>query len=226
MNLLYPRRCPVCQEILEDQNSLICAGCRKTIVPIHEPRCFLCGRPVKEAEEYCPDCRKEPHVFDQGRGIFLYDDRMKRSIMSCKYGGCREYSRFYARAMYIYGGRKIKEWKPQVIVPVPLYAGDRRRRGFNQAECIAEELSAYTGIRQEELVRKVRRTKHQKELSAGQRRQNLKEAFVVTEPVKGLRVLVVDDVYTTGATMDAMALCLKEKGAQKVFFLAVCTAVQ
>lgn len=186
----------------------------------------MCGRPVYETEEYCPDCRKGSHVFDQGRGIFLYNDRMKRSMMKYKYGGCREYGRFYAKAMYVYGKPEIKEWAPQIIVPVPLYAGDRRRRGFNQAEYIASELAGYTGIPHAELVRKTRRTKHQKELSAQMRRQNLEEAFAVTKPVEGLRILIVDDIYTTGATMDAMAKCLREKGAEKVCFLTVCTAIQ
>ena len=181
---------------------------------------------MAETAEYCQDCCKDTHIFDQGQGIFLYDDRMKYSIMRYKYSGCREYSRFYAKSMQVYAGHKIKEWKIQLIVPVPLYSADQRKRGFNQAGAIARELSVYTRIPYSEIVAKVNRTKHQKELSASMRRQNLREAFYVADSVKGLNILIVDDVYTTGATMDAMAQCLKEKGAEKVCFLTVCTAIR
>lgn len=223
LNVLYPRCCPVCHEILADQNRLICERCERELQPVKHPRCFKCGKPVEEGEEYCLDCRSHPHIFTQGRGIFLYDERMRRSITRYKYYGCREYGYFYGRAMCRYGRDEIERWKPDLIVPVPLHKSKERSRGFNQSAVLAEVLSRFTGIPSDcMLVRKVVRTRSQKKLTAHQRQENLKKAFCVTKPVKGRKILVVDDVYTTGSTMDAMASCLMEKGAENVYFLTVC----
>ena len=176
-----------------------------------------------EKGEYCADCLRHPHIFDQGRGIFVYDDRMRKSVLRYKYSGCREYGEFYARAMYLYGNRDVRDWNPDLIVPVPVHRTKLRMRGFNQAAFLAEKLGDYTGIPvRQKLVLKIRKTKSQKKLSAVQRRKNLEEAFLVNEDVLGKRILVVDDVYTTGSTIDAMASCLKKKGASAVYFLTVC----
>ena len=221
LNVFYPRCCPVCQKILKDQNRLICPECEKKLKPIGQPRCYLCGKPVEKGE-YCADCLRHPHIFDQGRGIFVYDDRMRKSVLRYKYSGCREYGEFYARAMYLYGSRDVRDWNPDLIVPVPVHRTKLRMRGFNQAAFLAEKLGDYTGIPvRQKLVLKIRKTKSQKKLSAVQRR-NLEEAFLVNEDVLGKRILVVDDVYTTGSTIDAMASCLKKKGASAVYFLTVC----
>lgn len=223
LNIFYPRCCPVCQKILKDQNRMICPECEGMLQPIRHPRCYRCGKPVEQGE-YCKDCLTRRHHFDQGRGIFVYDDKMRRSITRYKYYGCREYGDFYARAMYLYGGQELKQWQPDLIVPVPVHKEKLRMRGFNQSAYLAEQLSRYTGIPADMgLVEKVRKTKSQKKLNAFQRRKNLEAAFRVNRSVKGKRILVVDDVYTTGSTVDAMAVCLRKKGAEKVYFLTVCT---
>ena len=222
LNVFYPRCCPVCQKILKDQNRLICPECEKKLKPIGQPRCYLCGKPVEKGE-YCADCLRHPHIFDQGRGIFLYDDRMKYSIMKYKYFGCREYSRFYGRALYLYGRDQLALWKPDVIVPVPLHWRKLRKRGFNQAELLAEELAKSAGIPVDvSLLKKSRATRSQKKLDAAGRKKNLKKAFQVVGNPSGMRILLIDDVYTTGSTMDVLAHALLEKGASHVFFLTVC----
>ena len=143
--------------------------------------------------------------------------------MKYKYFGRREYGRFYAKAMCLYAGKELERWKPDIIVPVPLHWKKQRMRGFNQAAFLAEEISKLTGIPADAaLVKKTKKTRSQKKLDAAQRRKNLKEAFQVSKEVKGKKILVVDDVYTTGSTMDAMASCLLEKGACKVWFLTLC----
>ena len=223
LDIFYPRCCPVCQKILKDQNRMICPDCEKNLQPIRHPRCYCCGKPL-ESGEYCRDCSSHGHHFEQGLGIFVYDDKMRRSITRYKYYGCREYGDFYARAMYLYGKNELAHWKPDLIVPVPIHKTKLRMRGFNQAAYLAERLSQYTGIPAEtELVEKVRKTKSQKKLNAIQRRKNLEAAFRVKGHLRGRTVLVVDDVYTTGSTVDAMAVCLKKNGAGNVYFLTVCT---
>ena len=224
LNAFYPRHCPVCHEILEDQGRMICRRCEKELSPITEPCCFKCGKPVGPGEEYCSDCLKREHLYDQGRGIFVYDDKMRVSLTRFKYFGCREYGDFYARAMCIYAEKEIKRWKPDLIVPVPLHKRKQRMRGFNQSAYLAGKISSFTGIPADlTLVTKPHRTRSQKKLTAYQRQINLREAFCVKRNIEGSRILVVDDVYTTGSTMDAMAHVLREKGAYKIWFLTVCT---
>lgn len=208
---------------MRNPHSLLCPECASDLRPITEPRCYRCGRPVREDEEYCRDCAAHPKAFTRGQGIFLYDERMKHSVLRYKYQGCREYGRFYARAMYQYGGKAIRGWRPDLLVPVPLYPRKQRMRGFNQAQYLAQELSTYTGIPADAgLVRKIRPTRSQKKLNARERSRNLKDAFWVTRRVDGLRILLIDDVYTTGSTMDAMAHCLRRAGASEIFFLTLC----
>lgn len=166
---------------------------------------------------------EHPGVYRQGRGIFLYDDQMKASVMRFKYSGCREYGRFYGKAMYHYGFSDLQRWRPDVLVPIPMYWKKQRMRGYNQAEILASELSRYSGIPADStLLRKTHSTKSQKKLDALQRKRNLKDAFSVTKSVSEMRILLVDDVYTTGSTIDAAAQSLLENGAAEIFFLTLC----
>lgn len=223
LNFLYPRCCPLCHQILKDQRAMICENCSVSLKPIRQPYCKKCGRPVDEEEEYCKDCMSEKHQFEEGRGIFLYQGKMKESLIKYKYYGHREYGAFYAAAICRYAEKEIRRWRPELIVPVPLHKKKKRARGFNQAGDLAEKIGAYFGIPVfSELVSKKEHTKSQKKLNAAARKRNLKGVFSVTERLDGRRVLVIDDVYTTGSTMDAIASALKEKGAERVYFLAVC----
>ena len=143
--------------------------------------------------------------------------------MKYKYFGCREYSRFYGKAMYLYGRDLLALWQPQMIVPVPLHWRKQKIRGFNQAELLARELSRYTGIPvNTRLLKKNHATRSQKKLDAAGRKQNLREAFQVVGNPAGKSILLIDDVYTTGSTMDVLAKLLLEKGASHVYFLTLC----
>lgn len=223
LNILYPRRCPVCHRILRDQKALICPECENVFQPIKEGYCLKCGSPVKPEEEYCRDCAGKRRSFDEGRGIFLYDQKMRRSLIRYKYYGSREYADYYAVSMYRYGRGNILRWKPDVIIPVPLHRRKLRMRGFNQSGILAEKLGIFLDIPVSEgTLRKIRGTRSQKKLDAAQRRKNLRQAFRAERRLDGLTVLLVDDVYTTGSTVEAAAACLKEAGAKKVCFLTLC----
>ena len=223
LNILYPKRCPVCHGILSDRGNLICPSCEGLLHPIVTDYCLKCGKPIKSEEELCGECRKSHREFDRGRSVFFYNDKMRQSLLRYKYYGNRDYAEYYAVSLCRYMEREIRMWKPDLIVPVPIHKTKLRMRGFNQAAFLAEKLSSYTGIPvRQDLVLKIRKTKSQKKLNAVQRRKNLEEAFQVNEDVQGKRILVVDDVYTTGSTVDAMASCLKKKGASAVYFLTVC----
>jgi ComF family protein len=227
LRLLYPRCCPVCHKILADQDGWVCPKCRAALSPIREPRCKKCGRPVAQTEEFCGDCRRIERHFTEGVSVFRYDTCMRTSVLKFKYGGRREYADFYAHSMARFAKNELLRWKPDVIVPIPLYKKKKRRRGFNQAELLAEKISRESGIPfSASILVKSRNTHSQKELDERTRRANLKKAFSVRKNISGLRILLVDDVFTTGSTMDAAAMCLRDAGAKEVFFLTLCTAIR
>ena len=205
---------------------MLCPACAKILHPIGEPKCRRCGRPVEEDRDLCEDCEKG-RAFQEGRGIFLYDERMKRSILSYKNGGRREYGIFFAEAMVVFAGKDILRWKPDLIVPVPMYPKKYRQRGFNQAEDLAEKVSEQLRIPMAaSLVEKRKSGKAQKTLDAVSRKRNLRDAFRVTAPVYGLRILIIDDVFTTGSTIESVAAALKAAGAGAVFFITVTIGVK
>ena len=121
-------------------------------------------------------------------------------------------------------GREIRNWNPDLIVPVPLHRRKRKLRGFNQSAELAVQAGKLLGIPvAEDVVIKKKETKAQKKLSADERKRNLKDAFEVQCALNGLKVLIVDDVYTTGSTVEALAAAMKEKGAAEVYFITLCT---
>lgn len=145
------------------------------------------------------------------------------SIYQFKYKNRRIYGEFYAKEMVRIYGRLIREWEIEVIVPIPLHRKKKRFRGYNQAEIVAKHLGEMMGIPVDSRsVIRSRYTRPQKELNDKERKQNLKHAFSVTGQWKNYKtVLVIDDIYTTGSTIDTVAEELKSRGVQKVCFLTI-----
>ena len=139
ITLLYPRRCPLCQDILTDKAALICMKCRTKAVPIRGPKCKTCGKPVASLEtEYCPDCQEKTHFFTSGRAVFLYEKEIRKSVYQFKFHNKREYAGFYVSEMERVCGDEIRTWNPDVIIPIPMYKRKKRQRGYNQAEILAK----------------------------------------------------------------------------------------
>lgn len=208
-----------------DQNGLICPKCEKKLRPIGEPRCKKCGKSIDyEEDELCIDCQRREHEFDEGRGIFLYDRKMRKSILKFKDGGRREYGDFYGKAMVYYGKNELIRWNPQAVLAVPVHRKKMRMRGFNQAEYIARIVAKEQKIPYlEGYMQKTVFTPSQKNLSASGRRRNLKDSFSGKNGDWGVqRILIIDDVYTTGSTMDAVSYQARLHGVKKIYFLTVC----
>lgn len=224
LDILYPARCPVCHGVVRGSGK-VCPKCRKKLPYVKEPRCKKCGKEIeKQEQEYCRDCQRFSHAFTMGAAVFAYDETMRRSITMFKYHNRREYALFYAEEMYRCYGRLIRFWAPDVIVPVPVHRKKKRQRGFNQAELVAKKLGKLTGIPTDctYLVR-TEYTTPQKELTRQQRKENLRRAFGVKKTGKHYkRVLLIDDIYTTGATVDAVSEILRENQTKIIFFLTIC----
>ena len=224
-DLIYPRRCPLCDRVLdmEEHKKLICRECENKPVYIHSPYCFKCGKQLNDSnEEYCSDCRRRSHSFV--RGVALYDySSIRVSMYRFKYSGRAEYAEFYGREIALVFGELFEKWGIEAIVPVPMYSGKERMRGYNQAEKLAESVGAESGLPViHGLVKRVRNTKPMKLLGVGERAANLKNAFIIaSNDVKFSKVLLVDDIFTTGATIDAVAETLKDAGVSYVYFVAL-----
>lgn len=227
LKLVYPMHCPVCDEIVRP-GELICPECEGKIRMASEPVCKRCGKVLSdERKEYCTDCGKIQHSFEQGKAVFVYEGAMRQSMYRFKYSNKREYAEFFTqRTLLMYEGW-IRRMGVEVIVPIPMYRGKVRRRGYNQAEVFAKALGRELNLPVETaLVARMRDTRPQKELNDRQRRQNLKNAFQFTSNiVKYSRILLVDDIYTTGSTMDAVADVLLSAGVDKVYYICISIGV-
>lgn len=183
-----------------------------------------CGKPVRMVEqEYCYDCLHKTHYFEKGYSVWLHRPPISTSIYQFKYHNQRAFARIYAEKIIAYYGEWVRKLQVDCIVPVPLHFRRKRKRGYNQAEILAKEIGRNLGIEvNTRLVRRVRDTSPQKKLDSKTRKSNLKNAFRVCGDMKKIRrVLLVDDIYTTGNTIDEIARILKEKGAENVSFLTI-----
>lgn len=188
-----------------------------------------CGKPLAaESEEYCSDCQRGGHYFTEGRAAFPYAGRIKKSILNLKIHNCRGNAAFFAGAMAFVLKGVLSRWQIDVICPIPLHRSKRRYRGFNQAELLARPIGEALKIPViPDLLSKIQETEEQKELDRKSRQKNLKKAFKIgSYDVKLKRVLLVDDIYTTGSTVDAAASILKDAGAEEVFFLTACIGTE
>ncbi len=222
-SLLYPVRCPVCDQLLGAGVLRMCPACIQKVHYLSGPLCCQCGKKLTDCEaEYCGDCLRGQHVFSAGRALYEYGD-IAPALYRFKYGGCREYGSFFGRELAQHLGNYIRFLAPDGLVPVPMYPAKERRRGYNQAELLAQalgwelDLPVYPG-----LVSRNRNTRPLKELNYEERVNNLKKAFNLSQNgVKLKTIILVDDIYTTGSTLDQVSAVLLAGGCEKVYFVTL-----
>ncbi|NTV77771.1 MAG: ComF family protein [Clostridiales bacterium] len=224
LNLFFPKRCAVCDDLLPAWNEYLCDSCRKKLIRIKAPFCMKCGKQLEDSQkEFCFDCNSKEHHFTRGRAVFEYRCIMD-GIYRFKYSNRQEYAEFFAHEIKQVLLDELKNWKPDGIVPIPLHKSRLKKRGYNQAELIAEKLSEMTGIPlQNHLIIRERNTTPQKTLDYASRINNLKKAFKFVEnDVKLNTIVIIDDIFTTGSTIDAVSLEIREKSNIKdIYFITV-----
>ncbi|MDD3220889.1 MAG: ComF family protein [Clostridia bacterium] len=229
INLIFPPHCPLCGELLALNEGRVHKACYKKLPWVKEPLCKRCGKPISsETGEWCLDCFKsrERHSrsFDSGRALWLYKGDIQKSVLDYKYKGLRSYTPFYGEEASRVLGSWIRQKAPQVLVPVPLHPRKKRIRGFNQAELLARDIGKRMNIPVDgKILRRNRWTEPQKALSDRERRHNLTKSMEIHHLPENLkRVMLVDDIYTTGSTMEVCGAILKKAGVEKVYFLTLC----
>lgn len=234
IRLIYPTECPVCREKVPyrlscgplDDSDKIHAVCREKLPYINGPRCRKCSKEVyDETQEYCGDCMKKKHFYSQGVALFNHKSCVRDALYAVKYNNKREYLDFFAEEMVKENSAAIKSWNADMIVPVPLYRKKLISRGFNQAEEFAQRVGKHMNIPvRTDAVFRIKDTIPQKELTDIERKKNLENAFAAkADIVKSKKIIISDDIYTTGSTIDACAKVLTDAGAGEIYFITVTT---
>lgn len=226
---VLPPRCLACGEIVGEPDSL-CAPCWATMTFFAPPWCSNCGLPFAHPmgeNAVCAGCARQPPSWDRARAVMRYDKHSRRLVLSLKHGDRTHLARSLGRWMRRAGGEVLEG--ADLIVPVPLHWTRLFSRRYNQAGLLAHAIHAAGGppVAPDWLVRR-RRTPSQGRLGPLARARNVRGAFALRRghSVKGMRLVIVDDVLTTGATAEECARVLRREGAQYVGVLTLARALR
>lgn len=232
LDLVYPSGlyCCCCGKIIDDSRRYsLCDACLREFKWANGRLCKHCGKPLSEKNpsDVCFNCREYSHYFRRGYCCVAYGSIERKLIYELKYSGATYIAAKLAEIMY----DKLVAVLPSLameydcIIPVPLYGGKQKERGFNQAALIARELSRLTGLRTcERAVLREHKTKVLRNLDPSERRDAIRGAFGISpdfaSSLNSKRILILDDIYTTGATIDEIARILLDAGAGFVDFVS------
>ncbi|HOQ24282.1 MAG TPA: ComF family protein [Bacillota bacterium] len=231
-DLIYPPPavCPLCgRQCPELQEEILCPRCQEAIPFIQPPVCLRCGRPLRlAAANPCHECAGRPLFYQSARAVGLYKDYFRQIILALKYFGRLELAEPLGGLLAARFEDEPELCRTQAIVPVPLHLHRLARRGFNQAELLARAM-AKTVRRPvfSDTLERIKATKAQNQLTLEERRSNVAGAFVAanTGQIRGRRVLLVDDIMTTGFTVSECARVLLAAGATEVHVLTLAVGV-
>jgi len=226
LDVIYPPRCEACGRL---RRELICEDCRNAIEFIRPPVCGVCGVPFDpgaKAAPLCADCRGHRRMFAMARSAAYYSGPLVEAIWQFKYH-CqmalwRPLGRFMAASLES-PAASLEAGSVDVVCPVPLHESRERERGFNQSELLAEVVAEATGKPLRRLLVRTRPTLPQVDLPAKSRAANVRGAFSADlhEVIDGQVVLLIDDLFTTGATMTECARALRRAGAREARVLTL-----
>ena len=229
---LLPTQCHCCEKFLGEGQEGICSDCLSEIHWIDPPFCLVCGVPFisKEVRSHpCSNCLSKRKYFAMARALGVYDGSLQDAIHRWKYQGKIALTSFFGQWMT---ERLNRYWDPSLfdlLIPVPLHPQRLRERGFNQALLLVKELSHRTGIPYgKRVLQKVRPTVPQINLNGAEREKEVRGSFYVIgeEEVEGKSILLVDDVYTTGATVNECSKVLLAAGTKRVDVLTLAHAIK
>lgn len=204
------------------RSGLLCPGCFADLPKLPETRCPQCALPTAHGE-ICGACLRHPPAFTQGESVYRYAHPLDHLVHALKYRGEIAIARFFAERL---AERLGTGPRPDVIIPMPLHPNRLRERGFNQAALIGEHLGRLLSLTMRvNVCRRIRDTPPQVDLPVDARRKNLRAAFACDSDLAGRKVALLDDVMTTGASLDELAREVRRAGAAEVLAWTVARAV-
>ena len=226
LDLLYPRRCPSCKKIVGTDG--FCQNCWEKLLFIHKPFCVCCGKKLSSTGQnfLCPDCITKKNYFDQNISVFVYNHTIAKAIFEFKF----KRKLFLSKNFAVLMNNKIKDityYPIDYMVCVPMSKARLRKKGFNHSLLLAKDLSKLSNIIfLKDVLIKMKDTKKQVGLNYDERKRNLKNSFILKEKykntLKNKNILIVDDVFTTGSTINECAKVLKLYGkANKVISITI-----
>lgn len=229
LDIIYPRRCPICGDIVVPKSERACPDCKNLLQVIKEPRCKKCSKPIEnEEKEYCYDCDTKHFHYKKGYALWIYDKNMRKSIADFKYHNRKEYADFYIEEFLKHYEEVLKEIGADALIPVPIHKSKLKTRGYNQAQILASSLGRALGIQViDDLLIRDKRTLPQKGLNDKERLKNLIQAFSIDKSKIEIynninKVILVDDIYTTGSTIEACTNILQQNGVSEVYYVSLC----
>jgi ComF family protein len=226
LNLLYPPRCLACKTLTTEQGS-VCSACWNGINFITEPYCSACGHPLEYGggeHTLCGQCLSHTPPYRKARSVFHYTDTSKAMIANLKYHDGTDTAPYLAQWLKRSGEALLAE--ADILVPVPLHPFRLFKRRYNQSALLANALAKQTGVQHiPDALLRVKNTPPQAELTRNQRLKNVVGAFIVnpkhSKTLEGKRVILIDDVMTTGATIAACTKALKKSKPRSVDVLTL-----
>lgn len=221
LDLIYPPKCVSCGELIDFRSKKIfCDKCQSSIKFIDGLRCVGCSRPI-ESGNYCVFCSSKKHWFNKNYSLFEYDEFIADLIHRFKFKNHPSIGIGLGKIMGKYIPEDFLSIKIDYVVPVPIHKHRMTKRGFNQSEILAREISKkiYLPLKTD-IINRVVDTKPQWELDPKERENNLDNAFKCKK-ICDKNILLVDDIFTTGSTIDECAKTLKSSGAKTVFSFTV-----
>lgn len=230
MDLIFVEKniCFICNSYDEDiTEDRICIDCLEKLIFIKHNGCTICGKYLGDNMKLrkCKDCLKHPHSFTKAVSPIVYDGIAKKALYEYKYSN-KTYMYKMFGSLILHSIINSGFDKVDVIVPVPLYKYKKRLRGFNQSELISKYISNNLSIEIDtKNLQRVKETKVQNELHREDRIKNIKDAFIVKDEKAFINknILLIDDIYTTGATVNECSRVLLESGAKNVFVVTIAT---
>jgi len=241
LSWLYPRTCAACKVIMplnpsEESIDILCMRCESLFDPIPLPTCPICGNQVEEEVERCSSCYGKTFYFESNHAAFLYEDLLKDLFHDMKFRGKKRVAealgKLWASQLKIAPHIFPKELheKKIIFIPLPLHPQKRRERGFNQAELMAVELSnSFDGTAVLPILKRLFDTPPQSGLHPKQREENVSGIFGIApdySPEPEAVYIVVDDIYTTGASLNECCKTLRAWGAQRVMTMTLAVPVK
>lgn len=223
--LLFPPVCLACNAPVDGAWEVLCPDCRERLLPIAENYCDKCGAPLENYR--CEACSHLDYVFDYARAAYIYQEPVQELVHHLKYDALRSPAAFFSQALLDIPAAKRFANNFDLVTAVPLHRVRQRERGYNQSELLGRALAERLNLPFSQPVLRHVNTRSQTNLSRQARLDNLEGAFSLARKaaVAGKRIIVVDDVFTTGTTVNEVARVLKAGGASRVAVLTATRAV-